>query len=300
MNSEWAGSGTPELLRALLTGEAPPAPPTAPIDQALVAGARADKVADAFLAGYQAALRALVPDLPAGRLVCLCATEEGGAHPRAIAARLSPERDGWKLSGRKKWVTGASLADLLLVVAATGTDAAGRNALKVACVEPRQPGVTLEPMPATPFVPEIPHAEVRFDGVAVAAGALLPGDGYERYLKPFRTVEDCHVHAAVLAHVLGVARRFDWPREAMERLLAILLAARTAALADPSARETHLAVAGVIALGRRFLDETDELWERADAETRARWRRDVALLSVAERARIARTEAAWKALSPAR
>jgi acyl-CoA dehydrogenase len=285
------------LLRSLLSGEPSPTAPALPIDAALLGGVASTRVADAFLAGYQAALRALVPDLPAGRRLCLCATEEGGAHPKAIATALIPDGAGFRLTGHKRWVTGGPLADLLLVVASAGRDDQGRNRLRVALVDAHAPGVTLEPMPDTPFTPEIPHAQVHLAEVAVAAADLLPGDGYDRYLKPFRTVEDGHVHAAVLAYVLGVARRHAWPKEAQERLLAILLAVRTIALADPTARETHLALAGALALGRAYLTETAEHWSLADADTRARWQPDVALLSVAERARTARTAAAWDAIS---
>ncbi len=57
---------------------------------AVAGGAGARGVGEAFLGGYRAALRRLVPDLPRDRAVCLCASEEvGGAHPRAIATTLS-------------------------------------------------------------------------------------------------------------------------------------------------------------------------------------------------------------------
>jgi acyl-CoA dehydrogenase len=266
------------------------------IDRALAGGLAAHTVGEAFLAGYHNALRALVAELPRDRAVCLCATEEGGAHPRAIKTRLEPEGPGFVLSGKKKWVTGGPLADLFLVVASTGTDAAGRNLLRLVRVQAGQPGVTLHAMPETPFTPEIPHAQVTFDRVPVAADALLPGDGYDRYVKPFRTVEDAHVHAAVLAYVLSLAKRFSWPHQAREQLLAILHASRAIALSDPSARETHLALAGVLSLARRFLAESKDHFALLDAETRARWERDAVLLTVAERARTARTESAWKSL----
>jgi acyl-CoA dehydrogenase len=268
----------------------------ASIDRAIEGGLAAHTVGGAFLAGYHNALRALVPELPLDRAVCLCATEEGGVHPRAIQTRLEPEGSGFVLHGQKKWVTGGPLADLFLVVASTGTDASGRNVLRLVRVQAGQPGVTLHPMPETPFTPEIPHAQVTFDRVAVAADALLPGDGYDRYLKPFRTVEDVHVHAAVLAYVLSLARRFSWPHEPQEQLLALLAASRSIALSDPSARETHLALAGVLALARRFLVESKDHFKLLDDQTRATWERDSALLMVAERARTARTESAWKSL----
>lgn len=46
--------------------------------QALLGGFDADRVGRAFAAGYQAALRALLPGLPSGAVTALCVTEEAG------------------------------------------------------------------------------------------------------------------------------------------------------------------------------------------------------------------------------
>jgi alkylation response protein AidB-like acyl-CoA dehydrogenase len=257
-----------------------------PFDRALATAAGARSLGEAFLAGYQAALRSLVPVLPEERRVCLCATEAQGAHPRAIQARLAREGAGWRLDGRKRWATGAPLADLLLVVASTGVSQDGKNALRVACVDARANGVTLHPMPETPFVPEIPHAEVELVAVALADDALLPGDGYQRYLKPFRTVEDIHVFAAVLAHLGGST---TLARELELRVIALLATLRALATADPLAPETHLVLAGTLDHGRRLIDEAMPTLE-------ARWQRDRPLLDVATAARAARTEAAFAAI----
>src|SRR5262249_12301108 len=125
-----AGAKTMSLLpvmRAMIEG-ARSTEPT--IDAALSGGAAALSVGEAFLGGYRAALRALVPSLPAGN-VCLCATEEGGAHPRAIATRLELGDGNFCLRGRKKWVTGGPQADWLLVVASIGLDGEGKNRLRL-------------------------------------------------------------------------------------------------------------------------------------------------------------------------
>ena len=288
-----------DLLSALVAGAQPTPPSDAPLDTAMITATHATTIGAAFLASYRAALRALVPSLPRDRVACLCATEEGGAHPRAIQTRLEPDGGGFRVSGRKRWVTGGPHADLLLVVASTGSDAEGRNALRLVQVDAHAPGVTLHKMPDPPFTPEIPHAEVELRGVTVESAALLPGDGYARYLKPFRTVEDAHVWAGVLAWLCGVARRARWPHEARERLVALALATRSVAAADPSARETHVALAGVLALGRRAVDETGEHWSLVDPDCRARWERDRPLLGVAEKARAARRLSAWQSLDPA-
>jgi hypothetical protein len=282
-------TSSPSVLSTLLGRDASPTRDV-PLEQALLTGFAATRVADAFLAGYQAALRALVPSLPANRPVCLCATEDGPVHPRHITTRIE---DG-RLTGKKSWVTGGPHADLLLVLANAGTDAAGKNDLRLVLVEAHAPGVTIVPLPETPFVPEIPHARVELHGVEIVEHAILPGDGWEGYVKPFRTVEDLHVHGAVLAYVLGVARRSGWPRGLMEELAAVLCATAALAAAEPRAQETHVALAGVIALGRRLLDAAEPHWERVEPEERDRWRRDRRLLDVAEKARQARTAAAWE------
>jgi acyl-CoA dehydrogenase len=258
---------------------------------AAVAGAATvESVGQAFLTGYRHALRALVPSLPADKAVCLCATEEGGGYPRAIQSTFREAGGGWQLDGHKKWVTGASQAELLLVVASTGTDDQGRNRLRLGLVGAHQPGVTLHPMPPTPFVPEIQHAEVTFEAVFVEE--LLEGDGYERYLKPFRTVEDTYVFGAVLGYLWG--RSPEWPRPFRERLLAALAGFEKVAVCDPSSREVHLLLAGALQLGRQLADEAAQ---HMDAAARELWQRDSALLNVAGKARQARADAAWEKAS---
>ena len=153
------------------------------VEDAVSGGAAADRLGVAFAAGYAAALRALVPDLPRGERAALCATEEGGGHPRAILARF----DGATVTGRKTFVTGGLDAVRLLVVARDGGDV-----LRLVSVSARGPGVVFVPLPPTPFAPEVGHAALQLEG---APAELLPGDGYTDYLKPFRTIEDLHVNS---------------------------------------------------------------------------------------------------------
>lgn len=271
----------------------------APADRALVAGFVADRVAYAFAGGYQAALvqltRGKLDPARAGRVTSLCFTEEGGGHPRAVKTALTPLGEGrFSLTGRKQWATGAPLADGLLVAASTGLDEAGRNRLRLVAVDARAPGVTLEKMPDPPFAPELPHAIVMLDGVEVREADLLPGDGYEAYVKPFRTIEDAHVFLALVGHVVRGARAYGGAREVIELAAAAALALREVAEMDPSAAETHVALAGALELGRRLLGEAAQVWSLAPEDVRARWERDRALAGVAERARAGRRTRAWE------
>jgi acyl-CoA dehydrogenase len=270
----------------------------APLDRAVAAGALARCVGFAFAGGYREALHALVPSLPPGAFAALCATEEGGGHPRAIRTTLTRQGERLALRGVKRWATAASAATRLLVVASEGDDEQGRNRLAVVEVAASHPGVRLVEMPPAPFVPEVPHLEVHLDDVAVDAAARLPGDGYERYLKPFRTVEDLHVTAAILGHLLAEAARLRFPRGLRADLLALLAALRALAPA-PGALATHLALDGVLRALHTRLPALDEPWSGADAEGFSRWQRDRPLLAIAGKARAARTEAAWRGVEGA-
>jgi acyl-CoA dehydrogenase len=236
----------------------------------------------------------LVPSLASAAVAAFCATEAGGNQPRAIETRLAADGNGaLALSGAKRWSTMAPLADVLLVVTSTGLDDRGRTRLRVVRVAADAPGVSITAMPATRFAPEVPHAEVELRAVTVSDDALLPGDGYASYLKPFRTIEDIHVHAAVLAYVLSVARRQRFADELAERLVASLVTARALAALDPSAPETHLALAGLLAADTRLLDDVAGAWSAVPPSERERWERDRALLGVAGAVREQRRRRAW-------
>lgn len=275
-------------------------------DRAVAGGFEADRVAFAFGAGYEAALARLVPSADPKRLRVFCVTEEKGGHPKAIATQLTERTPGaFVLDGTKRWTTFGPLADELLVVATLGTDGQGKNRLRVARVDARRKGVEVRPMPPTPFAPELPHAEVAFHAVAVAEGELLEGDGYEQYMKPFRTIEDIHVLGAIAGHVAGLARSWTGPESQSFFEDALSAVTQLGALAplDPSAPSTHLALAGALRSVRGLLDRVDETWtvggsdSEAARSARKAWGRDRPLMNVAEAARELRRVAAWRMMT---
>lgn len=270
----------------------------ATIDHAILGGFAADRLGYAFASGYQAALRQLAPDLPRERLASLCVTERGGAHPRAIETRLTPENEGFLLSGSKRWATLSDVAGVLLVAATSGPpDEQGRPPIRVVRIDADAPGVQITPMPATPFTPEILHGEVCLDAVRVTAAALLPGDGYARYIKPFRTIEDLHVQGALFGFLLGAARRHGAPRALLERLAALLATIRALAVSSPGDAGVHVALAGALRIAAPLVTEVETMWALAGDPSYALWQRDRLLLGIAENARTKRLERAWARLA---
>jgi alkylation response protein AidB-like acyl-CoA dehydrogenase len=290
-----------------LTATAPPSStaaaaftePTALI-AAVARAARADRLGFAFAVGYRAAVQALVPALR--DCACLCVTESGGGHPRAISTRLTPSESGFRVDGQKRWATLADHAENLLVVASRGVDGAGRNQLVAVSVAARAPGVTLTPLSQTRFVPEIGHFQVDLDGVAVAADAIVPGDGYLDVVKPFRTIEDLYVTATTAGHVLGIALRHGLAAALVERALGVVVGADALAALPPASPAVHLALAGLGHQSASLVADFGAALAKAaaaaqlPADVGERWIRDAPLLAVAQAAREARLAAAWRSL----
>lgn len=253
--------------------------PADPFAHAVLGGFHADRIGWAFASGYQAAGRRLVPDLPDGAIFALCATEDGGNHPRAIQTRL----DGGRLTGSKRFVTMGPHATALVVIATTGPGEDGRPQLKAAVVSPETTGVTVQPGMELPFVPELPHGSITLEQAVPTR--VLPGDGYSDHLKPFRTIEDTHVHAALLGHLVGIGRRSGWPPGEVEALL-VLISALAPLSASHRSPASHRLLGGIIAQTAQRVSAAASL-PMEDA-TRARWERDQPLLGIARKARDAR------------
>ena len=259
----------------------------------MLGGFLSNRVGTAFAAGYVAALEALAPTGDALHRAAFAVTEDGGGHPRAIRTTLAIEGDVARLDGTKSFVTLSGEVPELLVAASIGVDEAGKNRLRLVRVPLEAPGVTLTAGATLPFAPEIPHGRVTLENVRVPASNVLSGDGYSRYVKPFRTIEDLHVTGALVGHVVRVARRFALPRELVLDALAIVGAASSLADGAPLAPATHLALAGVLRATDRLLTSLDASLGSVDEGVRARFLRDAPLRNVAGKARAARLESAW-------
>jgi acyl-CoA dehydrogenase len=268
-----------------------------PIERAIGGGAVADRAGWAFASGYQAALRALLPELPDDTVAAMCVTEEAGNQPKAIRSTLSQAGLGsLRLDGSKRWTTLGPASGLLLVAAVDAREpAAERPRIRVVRVPTGAAGVSLQPMPETRFVPEVPHARLRFEGVSLPQEALLPGDGYDAYVKPFRSIEDTQVSAAVLAYLLAESLRRGWARDWSERALAVLLAFSALAETDPRAPSTHLALTGALAWAHALFAEAGTLFAQGPQDASAgRWARDATLMQVAGAVRAQRAARAWE------
>ncbi|MEX2683896.1 MAG: acyl-CoA dehydrogenase family protein [Candidatus Sigynarchaeota archaeon] len=268
---------------------------------AVAGGFDAPCLAFAFGTGYQMALRRLVPGLPLDLVACIAATEQGGAHPRAIQSTIrsidaSSGGGNLILTGRKKWITLAAEAWFFIIAASAGTAVDGRNQIRMVKVPRDATGLLVMPMKNVPFLPEISHGEVILESVRIKSDAILPGDGYADYLRPFRTVEDIFVGASLLGFIFRAARERGWSRAILELLACQIAGLHAIASDDLTAPETHVALGGFLAQQRLVLEQVDKLWQAADPASRDAWNRDKLVLEIAGKARAARLDSAWKRL----
>ncbi|OGQ10485.1 MAG: acyl-CoA dehydrogenase [Deltaproteobacteria bacterium RBG_16_71_12] len=115
-----------------------------------------------------------LPALQQGKAIgCFGLTEpDAGSDPAAMRTRATKTAGGWVLTGAKRWITNGTRADVAVVWAKTGDDAASIRAFLV----PRgTPGFTQTPMERKLSFRCSDTADLTFDDVRLPEDALLPG-----------------------------------------------------------------------------------------------------------------------------
>lgn len=258
-----------------------------PFELAVLGGRLAATPGLAFLAGYQGALRLLWPSAPQS-LGALCVTESRSTRPADMQTRLS----GLSLSGRKDFVTAADAADWLLVAAREEAEGQPPR-LALVVVRNGDPGVRIERLPSLPLMPDIPHARLHLDG---AHCERLAGDGWDAYVKPFRSIEDLHVLAAIGGWLLGIGRDSGWPEALQLRLLGLLGSAAEVSRLCATSPVMHLMLAGLFAQFDGLRPELEAALAEGPQEWAGLWQRDQGLLSLAVGPRAKRLEKARASL----
>lgn len=274
--------------------------PNSSLLQAIWGGWFSPLCAFAFGAGYQAALKNLFPQFEQNQILSLGISEIGGAHPKAIQTTLKPltglsntQSGEFVINGKKQWITLADEADIYLIAASTGMDAQNRPQICLVCLPKNSLGLKIEIMPQVDLVPEISHAFLILNEVVVNSAQILPGDGYLNYIKPFRTIEDLHVSAAIVAWITRCALAWNWPKNLVESGLSLLSCAYAISLEPLTSATTHLILAGYWNQFQLWLDKTHSSWESVSEPLYQAWKRDAKLFQVAKTAREGRTAKAW-------
>ena len=127
--------------------------------------------------------RYLYPCVRGEKVDCLAMTEPGaGSDMRAMRTRaVREEGGGWRIRGTKHFISHAEEADFVILVAVTGSDAAGRPAMSIFLVDLDAPGVTVHEGYRNVSHRGYTNSVLDFDDVHVDDVALLgrEGQGFE-------------------------------------------------------------------------------------------------------------------------
>jgi alkylation response protein AidB-like acyl-CoA dehydrogenase len=153
--------------------------------------------------GSESQKRELLPRIVQGRLLCaLALTEpEAGTDAAAIATRAENVAGGYRIRGRKTWISDARGADFLLTVArAPGTT--GADGVSIFLVPPGADGIAMTELPKVGNH-AMPSWDIGFDDVFVADAARLGDEG-----RGFRNLMSTlhYSRASMAATVTGCAQ----------------------------------------------------------------------------------------------
>ena len=95
-----------------------------------------------------------------------------GSNSHNISTTAVREGDKYVVNGQKYFISGVDVCDELLLVTRTGRDAKGRGTLSLLMVDPKSPGLTMQPIEAALDEPE-KQFTLYFDNVEVPADRLI-------------------------------------------------------------------------------------------------------------------------------
>jgi len=265
------GEGFAALLHQLGT--------VTPFELAVLGGRMMATPGLAFLVGYQAALRMLWPSAPPS-LGALCATEQRSLRPADMQTRLKDLR----LSGHKDFVTAGDAADWLLI-AARSEEPGQTPRLSLAVVYPGEPGVRVEKLPPIALMPDVSHGRLELEQ---ASCELLAGDGWDAYVKPFRTLEDIYVLSAMTAWLYGIGQDHAWPQTLQLRLLALLAGCAEVSRQAPHHPPGHVLLGGLFAQFDGLKVEIEQAFTESAPAWLPMWQRDRQVMDLAAGARAKR------------
>ncbi|HEY5354733.1 MAG TPA: acyl-CoA dehydrogenase family protein [Streptosporangiaceae bacterium] len=161
--------------------------------------------------GSDAQKKAFLPGLAAGEMVASFALTESEAGSSPAGLRTSARRDGdrpngggWVLSGTKRFITNAPLADLFVVFARTDPAAEAGRGISVFVVDAASPGLTVGPRDHKMGQRGAWTAEVIFDDVRVPADRLVGEEG-RGYRSAMTVLARGRLHIAAVC--VGTAQR---------------------------------------------------------------------------------------------
>jgi acyl-CoA dehydrogenase len=147
-----------------------------------------------------------LPRLAAGQVAAFALTEaEAGSDPSGMTSAAVRDGDGHLISGTKRFITNALLADVFVVFARTGAPADGNKGISAFVVTAGTPGLTVGPKDHKTGQAGAWTSEVHLDQVRVGPDALVGGVEGVGFAAAMRSLAKGRLHIA--AFCVGLAER---------------------------------------------------------------------------------------------
>ena|SRR5215469_1559848 len=147
-----------------------------------------------------------LPRLAQGAIASFALTEaEAGSDPSGLTTKATRDGDGYVISGAKRFITNAPLADVFVVFARTDPAARGTRGISVFLVEAGRDGVRVGPKDRKMGQAGAWTAEILLDQVKVPAAALVGGQEGAGFGAAMRSLVRGRVHIAAIC--VGMADR---------------------------------------------------------------------------------------------
>jgi acyl-CoA dehydrogenase len=149
--------------------------------------------------------QAWLPRLAEGAVASFALTEaEAGSDPSGMKTRAEPAGDGcYEISGSKRFITNAVIADVFMVFARTGAE--GSGGISCFLVEAGAPGLTIGPKDVKTGQAGAWTSEVYLDRVRVPESSLVGGLAGSGFSAAMRSLSKGRLHIAGLC--VGSAQR---------------------------------------------------------------------------------------------
>ena len=146
-----------------------------------------------------------LPDVAAGKsILAFCLTEpDAGSDAGGVMTTAVPTEDGWVLNGRKRFVSGAPMADYALVFARTDPNAKGSRGISLFIVDMKLDGVACGAHEDKMGIRGYPTSDIILQDVHVKKDALL-GPLHYGFATAMKTLDGGRLGMA--AQALGIAQ----------------------------------------------------------------------------------------------
>ena len=157
-----------------------------------------------------------LPELAAGRAIGSFGLTEpdAGSDVASLRTQAAPTADGYRLEGRKTWITNGNIADVVLVFA-NADPSRGKDGITAFLVDTARAGLAREPMPGVDLGHRgSDHAQLVFNGLHASQDDVVGGvgDGFEIAMAGLHAGRLSVAAGAVGIHRAALAATIDFVR----------------------------------------------------------------------------------------